>query len=187
MHPHYYWLKKSVRNSHNSHLFAYKINAVDFKGKENIEVLQKVFNISSYQELNDTYYIAVNQDKLKLPVGGRLSGDMVSSSIAVKFITNPLKVNNEDELFDIFDSNRSQPIKYFAMLNTTNKSSDPNLDMKLEQKMFRKFFYENSSFIDSECVFIEITDKELAKNALGIESEHEVLAIQNKNKYSKFI
>jgi hypothetical protein len=29
--------------------------------------------------------------------------------------------------------------------------------MDLAQKLFRKFFYENSSFIESEAVFAEVT------------------------------
>jgi hypothetical protein len=29
--------------------------------------------------------------------------------------------------------------------------------------MFRKFFYENSSFLDDECIFMEITSEKIAK------------------------
>lgn len=49
--------------------------------------------------------------------------------------------------------------------------------MNFEQKMFRKFFYENSSFIESETIFAEITNKALAKEALGIENESKIYAV----------
>jgi len=49
--------------------------------------------------------------------------------------------------------------------------------MNFEQKMFRKFFYENSSFIESETIFAEITNKSLAKEALGIENENKIYAV----------
>jgi hypothetical protein len=51
--------------------------------------------------------------------------------------------------------------------------------MNFEQKMFRKFFYENSSFIESETIFAEITNKSLAKEALGIENENQICTVQN--------
>ena len=56
--------------------------------------------------------------------------------------------------------------------------------MRIEQKIFRKFFYENSSFIESESVFGEITDAELVKK-IGLK-EGEVACFMNKNKYEKF-
>jgi hypothetical protein len=69
--------------------------------------MKDVFNIDSYEELSDINYIIVNQDKLKLPVGGKLSGEEVSANIPIKFITNPDRVNTEDELFDILDANKN--------------------------------------------------------------------------------
>jgi len=87
-------------------MFAYKINARDFRGKDNIKVLKDAFNIDSYEELNDLHYILANEDKMKLPVGGKLSGEEVSSSIPIKFVKNPIRINNEDELFDLLDANR---------------------------------------------------------------------------------
>lgn len=50
--------------------------------------------------------------------------------------------------------------------------------------MFRKFFYENSSFIESETIFVEITSQKLAQK-YGIKKD-KIYAIQNENKYSKF-
>ena len=40
--------------------------------------------------------------------------------------------------------------------------------MTSEQKAFRKFFYENSTPIDGECVFAEITDENLVRDHLGL-------------------
>ena len=53
-----------------------------------MDELKKVFNIETYQELNDIHYIIVNEDKMKMPIGGRLSNNStdVSSSIPIKFI-----------------------------------------------------------------------------------------------------
>jgi hypothetical protein len=72
------------------------------------------------------------------------------------------------------------------MMHNTNRHRNAAKDMTLEQKMFRKFFYENSSFIESETAFIEITDPALAKTVLGIENDREVVAVQNKNPFSSF-
>ena len=49
--------------------------------------------------------------------------------------------------------------------------------MSLSQKFFRKFYYENSGFIDSETVFFEITNPNLLNT-------NEVFAAQNVNKLS---
>jgi hypothetical protein len=56
--------------------------------------------------------------------------------------------------------------------------------MKIEQKLFRKFFYENSSFIEGETVFAELIDLKVAKN-LGLE-EGEVACLVNKNPFEKY-
>ena len=42
--------------------------------------------------------------------------------------------------------------------------------MTLQQKLFRKFFYENSSFIDSEVKFLEITNERVATR-VGLTSQ----------------
>lgn len=54
---------------------------------------------------------------------------------------------------------------------------NPSKDFTFQQRMFRKFFYENSSFIESETMFVEITDKRLAKSALGINDQNTLLAV----------
>jgi len=52
--------------------------------------------------------------------------------------------------------------------------------------MFRKFFYENSRFIEDDSVFVEITDPKIANDYLGISSEHEIVVAMNKNQFEKF-
>lgn len=56
------------------------------------------------------------------------------------------------------------------MVLNPNNQQFPGKEMTLTQKMFRKFFYENSSFIESEAIFAEITNKKLALEALGLGS-----------------
>lgn len=58
MHPHYYWLMKAVRQQKSQHMFPYRLNAVDFKDK--LDILKQAFNVDSYEEFNDLYYIVVN-------------------------------------------------------------------------------------------------------------------------------
>lgn len=129
MHPHYYWIKKTM-HSKRTHVFPYIIRARDFK--ESPEILKETFGIESYAELNDLHYIVVNVDKMKLPVGGRFSKETsVPSSIAIKFVTNPIRVSNEDELFELLDANRNQPIKYFFILNQNNQKN-PGSEMNFE-------------------------------------------------------
>ena len=150
------------------------IRATDFKNEP--EILKTVFNIDSYEELNDLFYIAVNQDRMKLPIGGRFGEDQISSAIPIKFCVNPIKIGTEDDLFELLEINKGQPTKYFLILNEGR--SNPK-DMSLSQKMFRKFFYENSSFIESETIFVEISNSKLA-NKVGVKKD-KICAIQNEN------
>ena len=52
--------------------------------------------------------------------------------------------------------------------------------------MFRKFFYENSSFIENQAIFAEITDPILAREELGLDNDHKIAAVQTKNELSSF-
>ena len=79
MHPHYYWLKKVIRQEKRQYLFPYKINASEFRAPEDQALLKSIFNIDSFEEFNDIFYIIVNEDKMKLPVGGKLSGDQTTN------------------------------------------------------------------------------------------------------------
>ena len=38
-----------------------------------MEIIRNALGIQTYDQLNDTYYILVNQDTLKVAVGGRVS------------------------------------------------------------------------------------------------------------------
>lgn len=58
---------------------------------------------------------------MKLPVGGRLSDDTnISSAIPLKFVTNPYRIDTEEELFDLLDANSGNPFKYFVIFNPNN-------------------------------------------------------------------
>lgn len=126
------------------------------------------------------HYILVNSDGLKLPVGGRLEGSCLPSSIPIKFVQNPIKVETEDDLFDLLDKNRRSPVKYFFMMN------DPKKQLNVQQMLYRKFFYENSVHFDEEIIFAEVTNKNLAVEALGLTSEEEILVVMNQNTLSNF-
>ena len=90
----------------------------DFNSDEGVKILKETFNIDSVEELNDIFYIVVNEDKMKLPIGGRSDGSInVSSSIPLKFVTNPTRIEDEEQLFEILDLNRGSPSKYFFVLN----------------------------------------------------------------------
>ena len=105
--------------------------------------------------------MVVNEDGIKIPV---ISNE--EAAITFKFIMNPTKINDLDELYDAFDVNRGNNVKYLIICNPSNFKSPS--EMTLQQKLFRKFFYENSSFIESEVKFIEITNDRIAKR-IGIE------------------
>ena len=66
---------------------------------------------------------------------------------------NPAKVKDLEELYDAFEVNKGTNVKYVVMCNPGGHASPQ--DMTLQQKLFRKFFYENSGFIESEVKFIK--------------------------------
>ena len=66
MDAHYYHLKKLCRKK-GQPLFAYKIDARDFKDEASWPLLKEALNIESGHELKDTGYILVNGDRMKLP------------------------------------------------------------------------------------------------------------------------
>ncbi len=72
---------------------------------------------------------------------------------------------------DLLEGKQGMPIKYGVMVNP-NTQKLPGREMTLAQKMFRKFFYENSSYIETETLFIELTDPELAKETFGLDNTH---------------
>lgn len=147
--------------------------------EEDEPILKAFLNIDGgIAELKNTDYVLVNENKMKFSVGS--SGDDTYPAIAYKFIQNPQKIQNLDELFDVLEINRGTNTKYFIILNTG--SAVPK-DFSIQQKLFRKFFYENSSFIEEEAVFLEITDKRVAQK-IGIDGEDMILVVQNENPYA---
>jgi hypothetical protein len=56
--------------------------------------------------------------------------------------------------------------------------------MSLQQKLFRKFFYENSGFMDSEVRFLEITNERVGAR-VGLNGLDKVMLVQNKNLFGK--
>jgi len=45
MHPHYYWLKKAIRQQKGQHLFPLKLLATNYNSEEKMKLLQDKFNI----------------------------------------------------------------------------------------------------------------------------------------------
>ena len=61
---HFYHLKKLCRKK-DQPLYVYSIDPADFRDRQ--EVLKSQLRIESAEELGETSYILVNEDKLKLP------------------------------------------------------------------------------------------------------------------------
>ena len=85
-----------------------------------------------------------------------------------------------DDLYDILDANRELPVKYFMILK--DKNVKPK-DFTLQNKLFRKFFYENSSSLEDVAIFVEVTNPNIAKK-VGLSAKDQIIVVQNKNKYS---
>ena len=100
-----------------------------------------------------------------------------------RVIQNPAKVKDLDELYDAFEVNKGTNVKYVIMSNNPQTYATTS-GMTLQQKLFRKFFYENSGFIESEVKFVEVTNERVAAR-IGIESQDRVYIMQNKNVYGK--
>ena len=66
MNPHYYHLKKLCRKK-GVPLFPFKIDARDFKDEASWALLREALNVDSSNEMLDTGYILINEDKMKLP------------------------------------------------------------------------------------------------------------------------
>ena len=59
----------------------------------------------------------VNEDGLKMPV---LHQSDENGAIAFKFVMNPAKIDNVDDLYDAFDVNKDSNVKYLIIVNTRN-------------------------------------------------------------------
>lgn len=150
MNPSYYQLKRLARKK-SQPLFAYRLRINDFVNDGQVHpALIKTFNLATLEEWDDVSHIVVNEDGLKLPITKAESNE---SAIAFKFVMNPAKVDNLDDIYDALEVNKGNNVKYVIICNGEQVS-----EMNLQQKLFRKFFYENSSFMDSEVKFIEVTN-----------------------------
>ena len=118
MNPHYYHLKKLSRKK-GVPLFAYKIDARDFNEESSWNVLKSALNVESVNELMQTSYILINEDRMKLPQ----PKEDADPAISFKFLENPLKVDNLDDLYDLLDLHKNEPHKYVCMLK--NSQSEP--------------------------------------------------------------
>lgn len=93
---------------------------------------------------------------------------------------NPAKFDNLDDIYDAFEVNKGNNVKYVMICNSETNISE----MNLQQKLFRKFFYENSSFMDSEVKFIEVTNQRVAER-IGLDSQDKIIIVQNVNPFGK--
>ena len=56
-------------------------------------------------------------------------------------------------------------------------------DYNLQNKLFRKFFYENSAAIEDLAIFVEISNPSVASK-VGLTQADQIVVVQNKNKYN---
>ena len=87
-------------------------------------------------------------------------------ALSFKFIENPVQVASVDELYELFDLHKNEPHKFVCMLRDTKLAA--NL-FPLQLKLFRKFFYENSSPADDLVTFVEVSNARLGEK-LGLTS-----------------
>ncbi|CDW83935.1 UNKNOWN [Stylonychia lemnae] len=177
--PQYYMLKRLARKK-TQPVYGYRLYLSDYiKDDKDMAILNKVLNVSGKEEFEEVAHVLVNEDRMKMPVYKR---DATSQAIGFKFIMNPTAIDNIDDLFEALEANKGSNVKYVIMLNTKQWSTPR--DMTVQQKLYRKFFYENSSFLENEVKFIEITSNRVA-HRFGIQSPNEIYIFQNKNPYSK--
>jgi hypothetical protein len=135
--------------------------------------LKKATNIGSREELLDPEYILINDSKLKLP----FQKGNADTAIAFKFIQNPIQIGSEDDLFDLVEMNKGLPVKYFCTFvnKKASTSSAQAEDLTLQNKLLRKLFYENSSFMEDISEFVEISDAQCAERLGGLKSDEIVV------------
>ena len=75
-----------------------------------------MFNINGTDasEWDEISHIVVNEDGLKMPVS---SDGGEGGAIAFKFVINPTKVDNLDDLYDALEVNKGTNVKYVMMCN----------------------------------------------------------------------
>ena len=126
-------------------------------------------NVDSVHELAETGYILINEERMKLP----MPKERPDPALGSKFIQSVIQVSSVDELYDLFDLHKDEPHKFVCMLKSPN--SEPK-DFSLQNKMFRKFFYENSSPVDDVMTFVEIKSLGLALR-MGLERFDQVIVV----------
>jgi len=183
---HFFHLKRLTR-SKSQPLYLYKLHPSDFTSSEG---LKEALNIEAREELENTEYILINEDGLRLP----MSQGEADAAIAFKFMQNPSQVNNIDDLYELLDLGKGLPIKYFITQRVdqgilgkskrsliyksrlSNQKNDDRSCMSIQQKLLRKFFYENSANIDDLAIIAEITNAETAKK-VGIMFPDEMVVL----------
>jgi signal-transduction protein with cAMP-binding, CBS, and nucleotidyltransferase domain len=85
-----------------------------------------VFNIHSDEEWNGIGEIVVNEDGMKMPIA---RGDS-EASIVYKFMMNPSKIDNLDDLYDAFEVNKNSNVKYVVMCNPGENKSPSDMTLQ---------------------------------------------------------
>ena len=74
----------------------------------------------------------------------------------------------------MFEINKGSPAKYILI----KKGSD-----SIQQKIFRKAFYENGSLFSDMVIFAEISNPRIAKK-VGLDQDDQIVVCHNKNEFS---
>ena len=67
-------------------MFPFKVDVRDFKDETSWSLLREALNIDSYNEMLDTGYVLINEDRMKLPQ----PRERADPSISFKFLENPV-------------------------------------------------------------------------------------------------
>ena len=61
---------------------------------------------------------------MKMPVSNE-----IEAAISFRFMLNPTRIDNLDDLYDVFEANKGTNVKYFVMYNSNDhkKPADMNL------------------------------------------------------------
>ena len=178
--PLYYQLKRIARKK-SEPLYVYRIYLQDFDSSP--QILASHFHIPSLSALAEYESIVINGDGMKLPILPRDKDQGVSAAIAYKFLLNPTRIDSVDDLYEAFDVNKGTNVKYVLVYNPGGQRHARL--MTVQQKLFRKFFYENSNFLEPEVKFLEVTSAAVAQQVqLSVDGD-EIMVAQNRNKYAK--
>ena len=75
---------------------------------------------------NQVKYIVVNEDGMKMPV----THSDEEGAIAFKFLLNPTKIADLDELYDALEINRDTNVKYVVICNPCNQSTPADMTLQ---------------------------------------------------------